>query len=76
MAVLKASLCLADVPEQKPDRRHELKGNRKGVFAVDLKHPYRLVFEPAENPVPRKEDGGIDCEKIFSIRILRVEDYH
>ena len=76
MAVLKAAPCLAAVPVKKPDRRHELTGNRKGTFAVDLKHPFRLVFEPAEDPVPKKEDGGIDLEKVLSIRILAVEDYH
>lgn len=26
-------------------RCHQLKGNRKNQFAVDLVHPYRLVFE-------------------------------
>ena len=25
-------------------RCHALKGNRKGQYAVDLEHPYRLVF--------------------------------
>lgn len=76
MAVLKSAPCLASVPVFKPDRMHELTGNRKGTFAVDLKHPFRLVFEPAEEPVPKKKDGGIDLEKILRIRILAVEDYH
>ena len=76
MAVLRAATCLADVPVQKPDRRHELTGNRKGTFAVDLTPPFRLVFEPADYTVPKKEDGGIDLEKVTSIRILTVEDYH
>jgi len=34
-------------------RCHELKGNRVGMLAVDLDHPYRLIFEPANDPVPR-----------------------
>ncbi len=76
MAVLRAAPSLADVPVNKPDRRHELTGNRKGTFAVDLNHPYRLVFEPAEIPVPRKDDGGIDLELVISIRIMKLEDYH
>ncbi len=41
-------------------RCHELKGNRAGMLAVDLDHPYRLIFEPANDPVPRKSDGGLD----------------
>ena len=76
MAVLKAASCLAMVPASKPDRRHELTADRKGTFAVDLKHPFRLVFKPSENPVPRREDGGIDLEKVMAITILKVEDYH
>jgi proteic killer suppression protein len=76
MSVLRAATCLADVPVQKPDRRHELTGNRKGTFAVNLKNPFRLVFEPADDTVLKKEAGGIDLEKVTSIRILAVEDYH
>ncbi len=41
-------------------RCHELKGNREGTLAVDLDHPYRLIFEPANNPIPRKSDGGLN----------------
>lgn len=74
--MLKASPNLAAVPKGKPDRCHELKGNRKGIFAVDLFHPYRLLFEPSGNPVPRKGKGEIDMENVTSIRILGVEDYH
>lgn len=76
MAVLNSASCLAAVPVCKPDRMHKLSGNRKGSFAVDLKHPFRLVFEPAVEPVPKKEDGGIDLNKVSTIRILAVEDYH
>ncbi|WP_338818894.1 type II toxin-antitoxin system RelE/ParE family toxin [Neomoorella thermoacetica] len=57
-------------------RCHELKGRRKGQFAVDLKHPFRLIFVPANNPVPRKKDGGIDLNRVTAICIIGVEDYH
>jgi proteic killer suppression protein len=76
MAVLRAAPTLAHVPVAKPDRLHELYGDRKGCFAVDLKHPYRLIFESADLPVPRKSDGGIRKDQVVSIRILTVEDYH
>jgi len=69
LAVLKASPNLASVPKGKPERCHELKGERKGTFAVDLIHPYRLLFEPLGNPAS-------SMEKVTSIRILGVEDYH
>ncbi len=56
--------------------RHELTAERKGTFAVDLIHPFRLIFKPSEKAELRKEDGGIDLEKVLSITILKVEDYH
>ena len=57
-------------------RCHELKGNRAGTLAVDLDPPYRLIFEPANYPIPRKADGGLDWTEVTIIRILAVEDYH
>ncbi|MGC9312452.1 MAG: type II toxin-antitoxin system RelE/ParE family toxin [Sediminispirochaetaceae bacterium] len=76
MMVLRTASTLASVPILPPDRCHQLSGDYKGCFAVDLIHPFRLVFEPADKPVPKKSDGGINLEQIFSIRILSVEDYH
>lgn len=55
---------------------HELKGNRAGTLAVALDHPYRLIFEPATTPIPRKSDGGLDWIGITAIKVLAVEDYH
>lgn len=57
-------------------RCHELKGNRKGQLSVDLDHPYRLTFEPADNPIPKKPDGGLDWNKVTVVRIIGVEDTH
>jgi proteic killer suppression protein len=57
-------------------RCHELKGDRQGTLSVDLDHPYRLIFEPADDPVPRKSDGGLDWTQVTAIRILAVENYH
>ena len=57
-------------------RCHPLKGARKEQFAVRALDPYRITFEVADDPVPRKEDGGIDLAKVAAIRIVRVEDYH
>ncbi len=76
MMVLRAAPTLEDVSNKPPERRHELKGKRKGTFAVDLDHPYRLVFKPDHNLLPRKEDGSIDLKKVTKIIILNVEDYH
>ena len=57
-------------------RCHELKGDRKGSLAADLDHPCRLLFEPANDPIPRKADGGLDWTGVTAIRVLSVEDYH
>lgn len=76
LAVLSSANCLDKIPIQPPDRRHELKGNRKGTFAVDIKHPNRIIFKPDYDLVPTKEDGGIDLTRITAIKILKVEDYH
>jgi len=57
-------------------RCHELKGNLKGYLSVDLDHPYRLIFEPADNPLPKKPDGGLDWNKVTIVRIIGVEDTH
>ena len=59
-----------------PGRCHELTGNLAGLLAIDLKHPFRLIFEPANDPVPTKADGGLDWTAVTAVRMLRVEDYH
>ena len=59
-----------------PGRCHELTGDRKGQIALDLDHPYRLIFEPYHDPIPRKADGGIDWKAITAVLIIGVEDYH
>ena len=76
MTVLTAADCLEEVPVEKPNRRHELSHNRKGQFSVDITRNYRLVFEPNNNPLPLKKDGGLDIKIITEIKILEVEDYH
>ncbi len=76
MAVLKAAPSLAHVSPKPPERRHELEGQRKGTYAVDVKQPFRLVFKPNHDPVPLKDDKGIDLNKVTAITILEMEDYH
>ena len=39
---------------------HPLKGDRLGQFAVDLAGGWRLVFAPANEPIPRRDDASID----------------
>lgn len=76
LAVLKNARVLALVPTSPPDRLHQLTGNRKGRFAVDLVQPYRLILAPSNEPIPLKEDGGIDRDRVTAITVLDVVDYH
>lgn len=73
---LRAADVLDDLRRLPQARCHELRGNRKGELAVDLDHPYRLIFEVANNPKPTKEDGGLDWMKTTAIRVTGIEDYH
>ena len=57
-------------------RCHQLMGKRSKQWAVDLEHPRRLVFEIANDPIPRTTDGGIALEHVTAIRVIGVEDYH
>lgn len=79
MQELRAAESLMDFwpPKSPPGRCHELsEGKRSGQFSVDLDHPYRLIFVPANDPVPRLADGGLDWSGVTAVRILGVEDTH
>lgn len=76
LAVLKNARTLSRAPTGRPERCHLLKGDRKGQYAVDLVHPFRLVFEPGHEPVPRDADGGVDTERVTAVTIVAIVDYH
>lgn len=76
LAVLEAAPSLSDVPAVPPERCHPMKGDRAGAYAVDIKHPFRIVFAPTTQPPPRKPDGGVDLRKVTSVTILEIVDYH
>ena len=57
-------------------RFHELTGNRKGQWACDLDHPYRLIFKPQESPIPTDKDGKFIWIKILGIEVVEIKDYH
>ena len=76
MTVLKNARTLSLVPTTKPERRHQLQADRSEQYAIDLVYPYRLVFEPNHDPIPRNKDGGVDINQILAITIIEVIDYH
>ncbi|WP_303909257.1 type II toxin-antitoxin system RelE/ParE family toxin [Thiohalomonas denitrificans] len=63
-------------PYSPPHRCHELTGNRKGLLSVDLDGPYRLIIQPLHNPLPERAEGGLDWNRVTTIKIVGVEDTH
>ena len=58
-------------------RLHQLTGDRDEQFAVKVSGNCRLIFEVANNPIPRTEDEGIDRSRVTEITVLELsEDYH
>jgi plasmid maintenance system killer protein len=76
LAEISAADTLADLGRLPHLRCHQLKGDREGQLAVDLVHPKRLIFEPGNDPIPVKEDGGLDWSEVTSIVVCEVVDYH
>lgn len=74
--ILRSADNLALVPAVPPTRLHALTQNRKGQYAVDLDRRNRLIFAPNHDPVPLREDGGVDLENVTEITILEATDYH
>ena len=61
---------------QLPGRHHPLTGKRKGQFACDLQHPYRLIYQPGNYPLPKDENGNLLYSEITILEIIKIEDYH
>lgn len=57
-------------------RCHELTKNLKGQLSVDLDHPYRLLFTVANDPIPKRPDGGLDWREVTAICVIGIEDTH
>ncbi|MBW6511347.1 MAG: hypothetical protein K0A93_04405 [Desulfuromonadaceae bacterium] len=76
MAELRAAEALPDISHLPPPRCHELTGNRADQFSVDLEHPYRLLFIPADDSTPYRNNEGIDLALVKEIEIIDIEDTH
>lgn len=73
---LKAARCLADLRLLPQLRAHELAGDRKGQISLTIRQPYRLILLPANEPVPRLENGGLDWAATTAVTVIEVVDYH
>lgn len=60
---ISAAISVEMMLQFKVGRCHQLKGDRKNQFAVDLVHPYRLIFE---------KQG----DEIQIANIMEIVDYH
>ena len=67
-----AATSLLDIKNIPAVRLHRLKGDRADEFAVDLVHPFRLVFIP----IGIAEAEYSELRNITAARIENVEDYH
>lgn len=76
LSELAAAESLEDMRYLPGARCHELTGNLAGSLAVDLVHPNRLIFTPDHDPIPLKEDGGLDWASVTAICIVDYGDYH
>jgi proteic killer suppression protein len=65
-----------EVMQTLPGRCHELTGDQAGQLSLDLDHPYRLLFIPANDPIPRKKDSGLNWSEVTEVEILGIEDTH
>ena len=71
---LNAAENLEIIVQKRIGRCHLLKGNYEGKYAMDLKHPYRLIFQPTI-----EEDsctGEAELSQIEKVEIMEVTDYH
>jgi plasmid maintenance system killer protein len=73
---LQAADHLGQISRVPPPRCHEMTGDRQGQLSVDLDQPYRLFFIPANNPVPVKDDHGLDWSAVTEIEIIEIADPH
>ena len=76
MDELDTAITLQDMHFLPAARCHELKGKLKGSFAVDLHDGLRVIFTADHDPVPAKEDGGMDWTLINAIVITDITNYH
>jgi proteic killer suppression protein len=59
-----------------PGNFHELTETRKGQWACSLDQPYRLIFEPHEDPIPTDDDGKYIWLEIKGVDVTEIVNYH
>ena len=75
-ARLKDLSAAANMEEIRVGRPHRLSSDFRDSVALDLDKGMRLVLEAADDPAPRREDGGIDWASVTRGRIVFIGNYH
>jgi proteic killer suppression protein len=70
LADIQAARSMADVTAGRPEHP---RGSDRISFL--LHPPYRLVLEPANEPIPRKKGGDVQWSKVDSVRVIYVGEY-
>jgi proteic killer suppression protein len=73
---LKAADNLKAISSLRVLRLHPYSGARLGEWSIDIQENWRIIFKPDHDPIPLKEDGGVNLELITAIKIVSVEDPH
>jgi len=76
LAEIEAFESLIQLRDYPSARFHQLTANRRGQYAIDLLKSYRLILEPANDPLPMLPDGSVDLSKVTEIFIIEIVDYH
>ncbi len=62
-----------------PGKHHLLIGDRDGQFACNLVHPFRLIYEPDNHPLPIDNNNLLIYSRVTSVtivEIIEIIDYH
>lgn len=76
MQELRAADHLSVIAKLPALRLHPYKGNRLGEWSIDIHKNWRICFQIEDDPIPQLENGGVNLDEIFSIKILSIEDPH
>jgi plasmid maintenance system killer protein len=76
LSELRSADCLSDMQFYRQADCHPLRYGHAGEFAVSLDSGYRLLFYPADDPLPLHPGGNLDWTRVTTICVIGVEDYH
>ena len=73
---ISAAETLADLASVHGNKVHHLGRNRDGQYGVDALKPYRIILTPNPLPVPQDDSGRKELEKVTSVWVEEIVDYH